>query len=143
MTNISEVRPSRETLPEIHVPVLISRYQWRTSFWQIVRFSIVGILSNDFIIWSVASILHPFVANSLLWANISKGCALVCTAAVSYFGMRLWVFKNKGISSLSPALAGKVKHESVAAPTMISNDIHKIRCEERSDENTTKTCTSG
>ncbi len=186
--------------PEIHVPVPISKYQWRTSFWQIVRFSIVGILNtsidilifnilllrfpthsanllllynsiaytfgalnsfalnkywtfkhkqvitgsellrfafvnivgilcNDFIIWSVASILHPFVANSLLWANISKGCALVCTTTVSYFGMRLWVFTNKGISSLSPALADKEKRESVAPPAMISNDIHKIRSE--------------
>ncbi|MDQ6660524.1 MAG: glycosyltransferase, partial [Chloroflexota bacterium] len=62
---------------------------------EILRFAmlnILGIICNDSIIWGVASILHPFITNELLWANVSKGSAVLGTMMVSYFGMRLWVF---------------------------------------------------
>src|SRR2546421_568298 len=64
---------------------------------EIFRFAIVniiGILCNDGIIWSVASILHTVIANHTLWANASKGCAIIGTTSVSYLGMRLWVFSR-------------------------------------------------
>ena len=65
---------------------------------EVVRFAIVnvaGILCNDSIIWVAARILHPLIANNLLWANASKLTALSGTMILSYLGMRLWVFANK------------------------------------------------
>ncbi len=168
MSNIPEVRPSVELPPEVHVVASRTEHPWRISLWQIVRFSIVGvintsidiltlnillwrfpthnanllllynsiayifgalnsfalnkywtfkhkqaisssellrfafvnivgILCNDLIIWSVANFLRPFVANTLLWANVSKGCAIIGTATISYFGMRLLVFTKRDL----------------------------------------------
>ncbi len=65
---------------------------------EILRFAIVnvaGILCSDGILWIVARTLHPLITNNLLWANASKGSAILGTAMVSYFGMRLWVFASK------------------------------------------------
>src|SRR5439155_18832462 len=65
---------------------------------EILRFDIVnvvGILCNDGILWIVARTLHPLITGNLLWANASKGSAILGTAMVSYFGMRLWVFASK------------------------------------------------
>ena len=62
---------------------------------ELLRFAIVnvaGILCSDCIIWIAARILHPLVANAVLWANASKVAAIVGTALLSYLGMRLWVF---------------------------------------------------
>ncbi len=39
------------------------------------------------------------VSSNLLWANASKGSAVVVTALVSYLGMRLWVFASHSHSS--------------------------------------------
>ena len=80
---------------------------------EILRFAIVniiGILCNDGIIWSVASILHTVIANHILWANASKGCAIIGTTSVSYLGMRLWVFSR---SQNGPSNA---KERRVTAP---------------------------
>jgi len=66
-----------------------------TTSGEIVRFvvlSFAGILCNDSIFWLVARSLHPLITNNLLWANISKGMAVVGTMTISYLGMRLWVF---------------------------------------------------
>lgn len=62
---------------------------------ELLRFAIVnvaGILCSDCIIWIAARILHPLVANAVLWANASKVAAILGTAMLSYLGMRLWVF---------------------------------------------------
>ena len=65
---------------------------------EVARFAVVGIagiLCNDGILWLVARTLHPVVANTLVWANLSKGFAIVGTMTISYLGMRLWVFTKK------------------------------------------------
>lgn len=65
---------------------------------EIFRFALVnvlGILCNDGILWIVARTLHPLIASNLVWANVSKGSAILGTAMISYFGMRLWVFASK------------------------------------------------
>lgn len=78
---------------------------------EVLRFAIlnvVGVLCNDLIIWTVARLLHPLIANAVLWANAAKLSAVIGTAIVSYVGMRLWVFtstsqkrgKRQAISSL-------------------------------------------
>lgn len=62
---------------------------------EIARFvvlSVAGILCNDIILWLSARLLHPLISNNLLWANISKGIAIIGTLTISYLGMRLWVF---------------------------------------------------
>jgi len=67
----------------------------KTTSNQLLRFaliSLLGIVCNDGIIWIVARVLHPCIASNFLWANVSKAVAIIGTAAVSYFGMRLWVF---------------------------------------------------
>ncbi len=67
----------------------------KTTSSQLLRFaliSLLGIVCNDGIIWIVARVLHPFIASNFLWANVSKAVAIIGTAAVSYFGMRLLVF---------------------------------------------------
>lgn len=65
---------------------------------EVWRFSVInalGILCNDAIVWSVASLLHSIMTNSLLWANSAKFCAVLGTSFITYFGMRLWVFAEK------------------------------------------------
>src|SRR5205085_4343271 len=96
---------------------------------ELLRFAIVntmGILCNDGIIWSVASILHPLIANNLLWADASKGCAVVGTALVSYLGMRLWVFTKaqEGTGRAQEELTGLAGNN-----TMTSSNIHETRLE--------------
>ena len=99
---------------------------------EIFRFAIVniiGILCNDGIIWSVASILHTVIANHVLWANASKGCAIIGTTSVSYLGMRLWVF-SRSQNGTSKAKERRVTapRDPVPAPTTWG-DIHETRLE--------------
>lgn len=64
---------------------------------EILRFallSVAGILCSDFLVWLTAGITHSLIANSWLWANTAKATAVVGTAVLSYFGMRVWVFTH-------------------------------------------------
>jgi len=105
---------------------------------ELLRFAIVniiGILCNDGIIWSVASILHALVANHILWANASKGCAIIGTASISYLGMRLWVFTrpHNGTSR-----AGKEPKQLAGNYIMTSSDIHETQVEANGSKMITK-----
>jgi len=105
---------------------------------EILRFAIVniiGILCNDGIIWSVASIFHTLIANHILWANASKGCAIIGTASVSYLGMRLWVF-SRSQNGPSNAKEGRLTTR-VPAPTR-SGDIHETWLETNGSKMITK-----
>ncbi|HLZ61731.1 MAG TPA: glycosyltransferase [Ktedonosporobacter sp.] len=71
---------------------------------ELLRFTIVnliGILCNSLLLWVAALLLHPLIANTLLWANAAKIIALLGTAVISYLGMRLWVFASV------PAIPGR------------------------------------
>ena len=108
---------------------------------EILRFAIVniiGILCNDGIIWSVASILHPLIANHILWANASKGCAIIGTASVSYLGMRLWVFRRSqnGTSKAKEWPATTPRNLSLASTTL--GDIYETRLETNGSKMITK-----
>lgn len=62
---------------------------------EILRFVIIMIgsfLCNEGILWITGTILHPVIASTFLWANLSKGSAAIGTASISYIAMRLWVF---------------------------------------------------
>jgi putative flippase GtrA len=61
--------------------------------------SVIGILCNSSIVWVAARILHPLIANTVLWANTSKFSAIIGTAIITYLGMRLWVFAGKSRAS--------------------------------------------
>ncbi|HYU77011.1 MAG TPA: glycosyltransferase [Ktedonobacteraceae bacterium] len=105
---------------------------------EILRFAIVniiGILCNDGIIWSVASISHTLIANPILWANASKGCAIIGIASVSYLGMRLWVF-SRSQNRPSNAKEGRLTTR-VPAPTR-SGDIHETWLETNGSKMITK-----
>lgn len=64
---------------------------------ELLRFAVVniaGILCSNCIMWIAAGMLKPVVTNNVFWANASKAVAIVGTAALSYLGMRLWVFAS-------------------------------------------------
>ena len=68
---------------------------------EVVRFTLVnmaGIFCNDALVWFAATMFHPIMSNSLLWANASKLSAIAGTALITYFGMRLWVFEPQSVA---------------------------------------------
>jgi glycosyl transferase family 2 len=111
--------------------------------------SIIGILCNDGIIWSVASILHTLIVNHMLWANASKGCAIIGTASVTYLGMRLWVFgrvqnrivkaKEGRLTTTVPVTSppDRVPYNPASTPTT-SGDIHETQVETNGSQMITK-----
>jgi putative flippase GtrA len=108
---------------------------------EIIRFAIVniiGILCNDGIIWSVASILHTVIANHTLWANASKGCAIIGTTSVSYLGMRLWVF-SRSQNGPTKANEGRLTTPRNPAPAPTTwGDIHETWLETNGSKMITK-----
>lgn len=65
---------------------------------ELLRFAVVnlfGLVCNDVLLWLAAGIAHPFMMSALVWANFSKVFAIGGTAAISFLGMRLWVFAGK------------------------------------------------
>ena len=65
---------------------------------ELARFAIVnlfGIFCNSGLLWLFASVGHPFVINTIVWANASKILAIAGTAAISFLAMRLWVFAGQ------------------------------------------------
>lgn len=82
------------------------RFNRRISGGEMLRFVIVtaaGFFCNDGLIWLAGTSLHPFIASTFLWANLSKASAAIGTAGVSYIAMRLWVFVG------APAQGGKAQ----------------------------------
>lgn len=74
----------------------------RTTVTELLRFvltTIVGIVVNDLLIWVLSSVLQPYISNTTLWTNASKILAILGTSSISYLGMRLWVFVNRGEDS--------------------------------------------
>jgi len=71
----------------------------RTTATELLRFAlttVAGILVNDLLIWVLSSVLQPFTSNITLWTNAAKILAILGTSSISYLGMRLWVFVNRG-----------------------------------------------
>ena len=79
---------------------LLNKYwtfrQWqKTGRSEVTRFiltTLSGITWSSLILWLASLVLHPVLLNPTLWANVSKGFAVVGTSLISYLGMRLWVF---------------------------------------------------
>ncbi len=77
-------------------------HKQRTTITELLRFALttgVGILVNDFLVWTLSSVLQPFISNTTLWTNASKILAVLATSSISYLGLRLWVFVNRGENS--------------------------------------------
>lgn len=77
------------------------RHRQTSTNSELLRFATVngvGFLCNNGILWIAASILHPALMNTTLWANGAKLSAVVGTAMVTYLGMRLWVFTHSPIT---------------------------------------------
>ncbi len=72
----------------------------RTTRGELGRFGITtlcGIALSSCIIWLASDVLHPFLLNPTLWANVSKVFAVSCTSLISYTAMSLWVFVRKSL----------------------------------------------
>jgi putative flippase GtrA len=66
-----------------------------TTRGELMRFAtttLLGIGWSSVILWLASHVLHPVIANPVLWANASKVLAIGGTVLISYLGMRLWVF---------------------------------------------------
>ncbi len=105
---------------------------------ELLRFatiSVTGFLVSDAILWIAAQILHPLIANPTLWANASKLTAVCATAAVSYLGMRLWVFasfpqeREKKREGQTMPLPGPRAHSSPGYPDGAYGDNEPARSE--------------
>jgi len=73
-------------------------FRQKTTHVELLRFSLTtlcGMAWSSAILWLAGTLLHPFVGNATLWANASKGVAIVGTVFISYLGMRLWVFVTR------------------------------------------------
>ena len=74
------------------------RQKQHTTRGEVVRFTLItacGIAWSSIILWLASLVLHTFLANTTVWANVSKLVAIAGTALISYLGMRLWVFVSK------------------------------------------------
>lgn len=83
---------------------------------EIVRFTLVnvaGIFCNDAFVWLAARALHPLINNTFIWANTSKLSAVAGTALITYFGMRLWVFRSQKRNV--PTRRGAMIHHALAS----------------------------
>ncbi len=70
----------------------------QTTVIELVRFALTtaaGIVVNDVLVWTLSSVLQPFIANTTLWTNASKILAILGTSSISYLGLRLWVFVKR------------------------------------------------
>jgi putative flippase GtrA len=66
-----------------------------TARGELMRFAtatLLGIGWSSVILWLASHVLHPVIANPVLWANASKVLAIGGTVLISYLEMRLWVF---------------------------------------------------
>ncbi len=71
------------------------RHKERITTREVLRFLLttgVGVLCSDALLWGVGVELRPLIANQTVLTNIAKIVAVLGMAAVSYLGMRLWVF---------------------------------------------------
>jgi putative flippase GtrA len=106
----------------------------KTSCKELMRFALTtlcGIGWSSVILWIASDLLHPFLLNATVWANVSKVLAIGGTALISYLGMRLWVFVSKGqqeqaLPQAATAISNEHPSTSVApvrdAPTKINGD---------------------
>ena len=78
------------------------KHKQRTTTQEVTRFTIAtlfGIGWNTLVLWLASAVLHPLAMNPTIWANASKGIAIVSGALLSYLGMRLWVFVRPSYTS--------------------------------------------
>jgi putative flippase GtrA len=62
---------------------------------ELLRFTtttLFGIALSSSIIWLASNVLHSFLLNPTIWANVSKIFAVICTSLISYLALSFWVF---------------------------------------------------
>ena len=52
------------------------------------------ILSSNGLLWLIGNVLHPFLANAMVWGNASKLLAVALNTVLSYLIMRFWIFPS-------------------------------------------------
>lgn len=65
---------------------------------ELLRFAVVsafGIVCNNVLLALCVSTAHPHFVSAVVWTNIAKVFAIGGTAALSFLGMRLWVFADQ------------------------------------------------
>lgn len=94
-----------------------------SNFGRFVIVNAIGIFCNSMIIWCFMEMVPHLVAGTFLYANISKASALLCSALVSYAGMRWWVFtsstSNKKEQNLKARMRALEAHEEHRLPPSI------------------------
>jgi len=75
---------------------------------EVARFAVVAVSTaglNDLVLLTLSSLFPVFMASGALGANVLKLGAILGAMALSFFGMRCWVFIGKRLSTASPAQA--------------------------------------
>jgi putative flippase GtrA len=73
---------------------------------EVVRFAVVAIGTaglNDLVLLALSGLFPALMASGALGANVLKLGAILGAMALSFFGMRCWVFFGRRLSSDSPA----------------------------------------
>lgn len=73
---------------------------------EVARFAVVAAgtaVLNDLVLLALSALFPALMANGALGANVLKLGAILGAMALSFFGMRFWVFIGKRLSPASPA----------------------------------------
>ncbi len=91
---------------------------------EVVRFAVVAVGTaglNDLVLLALSGLFPALMASGALGANVLKLGAIVGAMALSFFGMRCWVFIGRRLSSGPPAKARGLPSSSQAGA---SKDYH-------------------
>ncbi|HEX4207055.1 MAG TPA: glycosyltransferase [Ktedonobacteraceae bacterium] len=76
---------------------------------------VLELLSSNGLLWLIARALHPWMANTLVWENVSKLLAVATNAVLSYLIMRFWIFASGSPNrrdlraTIPPAISGSTR----------------------------------
>jgi putative flippase GtrA len=82
---------------------------------EVARFAVVAggtAALNDLVLLALSSLFPALMGSFALGANVLKLGAILGTMALSFFGMRLWVFIGKRLSPAPPAKARSLPSSS-------------------------------
>ncbi|GAC1401111.1 MAG: hypothetical protein NVS4B12_05260 [Ktedonobacteraceae bacterium] len=99
------------------------KHKQRTTLKEVIRFmltTLCGIGWSTLVLWLASTALHPNAVNATLWANASKGIAIVSSALLSFLGMRLWVFVR------SPYMSETTTHPTAQANQELRSEQREV-----------------
>ena len=94
MPNLSETKPVAEVSPQAQETRPRSIRLWQTSFWQIARFSTVGVLNTLIDVVTLNILLWRFPTHNANLLLVYNSCAYFLGALNSLFLNKYWTFKH-------------------------------------------------